>query len=84
MVKNSPANAGDTDSSPGQGTKIPHAMGQLSPCATTAELNERAHVPQTTELTPSGARAPQLEKENPHATTREKPMPCKERSRMPQ
>ena len=31
MVKNLPYNAGDTGSIPGQGTKIPHAMGQLSP-----------------------------------------------------
>ena len=37
MVKNPPANAGDTDSSPGPG-KIPHAMEQLSPCAATTEL----------------------------------------------
>ena len=38
MVKNPPYNAGDADSIPGQGTKIPHAMGQLSPRATTTEL----------------------------------------------
>ena len=37
VVKNLPANAGDAGSSPGQGTKIPHAMEQLSPCATTTE-----------------------------------------------
>ena len=36
MVKNPPANAGDTGSSPDPG-KIPHATEQLSPCATTAE-----------------------------------------------
>ena len=35
VVKNPPANAGDTGSSPGQ--KIPHAVEQLSPCATTTE-----------------------------------------------
>ena len=29
-VKNLPANAGDTGSNPGLGTKIPHAAGQLS------------------------------------------------------
>ena len=76
MVKNPPSNAGDVDSIPGQGPKIPHAVGQLSPCTTTTELthlNERAHVPQTTEPTRPGARAPQLERENLHATTREKP-----------
>ena len=49
VVKNPPSNAGDTGSIPGWGTKIPHAAGQLSPCATTTDLtrlNERAHVPQ--------------------------------------
>ena len=51
-------------------------MGQLSLGATTTELqhlNERARMPQTTEPTCPGARAPQLERENRHATTREKP-----------
>ena len=50
VVKNPPYNAGDTGSIPGQGTKIPHAVGQLSPRAT------------TTEPTRTGACAPQLEK----------------------
>ena len=36
-VKNPPSNAGDASSIPGQGTKIPHAMGQLSPRAATTE-----------------------------------------------
>ena len=31
MVKNLPCHAGDTGSIPGQGTKIPYAMGQLTP-----------------------------------------------------
>ena len=31
VVKDPPANAGDMGSIPGQGTKIPHASGQLSP-----------------------------------------------------
>ena len=35
-VKNPPANAGDTGSSPGPG-RFPHATEQLSPCATTTE-----------------------------------------------
>ena len=30
MVKNLPSNAGDVGLIPGQGTKIPHATGQLS------------------------------------------------------
>ena len=33
VVKNPPSNAGDVDSIPGRGTKIPHAAGQLSPRA---------------------------------------------------
>ena len=51
MVKNPPYNAGGTGSIPGQGTKIPHAAGQLSPRAATSDLaclSERARVPQTT------------------------------------
>ena len=35
MVKNLPSNAGDVGSIPGQGTKIPHATGQLRPRAAT-------------------------------------------------
>ena len=31
VVKNPPYNAGDAGLIPGQGTKIPHAAGQLSP-----------------------------------------------------
>ena len=38
VVKNPPYNAGDTGLIPGLGSKIPHATGQLSPCATTTEL----------------------------------------------
>ena len=38
MVKNPPCNAGDVGSIPGQGTKVPHARGRLSPSATTTEL----------------------------------------------
>ena len=38
VVKNPPSNAGDTGSIPGQANKIPHGVGQLSPCATTTEL----------------------------------------------
>ena len=36
VVKNPPASAGETGSSPGPG-KIPHAAEQRSPCATTTE-----------------------------------------------
>ena len=38
VVKNPPSNSGDAGPVPGQGTKIPHAVGQLSPCTTTTEL----------------------------------------------
>ena len=37
MVKNPPCNAGDVGSIPDQGTKIPHAVKQLSPRATITE-----------------------------------------------
>ena len=87
VVKNPPSNAGDVGSIPGRGTKIPHTTGQLSLRAATTELaslNERARVPQTTEPMYPGAHVPQLERENLHATAREKPMRHKERSHMPQ
>ena len=100
VVKNPPSNAGNAGSIPGQGTKIPQATEQLSPCTRTTEfacLNQRACVPQTTDPTHSGTRVPQLQsprtlepachnqrRENPHATTREKPACCNERSHIPQ
>ena len=37
VVKNLPANAGDTSLILGLGTKIPHAAGQLNLCTTTTE-----------------------------------------------
>ena len=37
-VKNPPSNAGDAGSIPSQGTNMPHAVGKLSPCTTTTEL----------------------------------------------
>ena len=58
MVKNPPSNAGDTGSIPGGGTKIPHAVGQLSPRAA------------NTEPVRPGAHVPQLER-NLHATTKD-------------
>ena len=42
LIKNPPSNAGDVGSIPGQGTKIPHAVGQQSPHTATTE----AHMPQ--------------------------------------
>ena len=41
VVKNLPSNAGDVGLIPGQGTKIPHAVGQLKPVC----LNYYAHAP---------------------------------------
>ena len=86
MVKNLPYNAGDAGSIPAQGAKIPHAAGQLSPCATTTELaylNKRARVPQTTESKRSGACVPQLERENPHASTKDPSCLNKDPVKMP-
>ena len=40
VVQNLPSNAGDAGSIPGQGTKIPHAAGQLSPHTTAREAQE--------------------------------------------
>ena len=51
MAKNPPSNAGDAGSIPGQGTKIPRAMGQLSPRATTTDpAHSGAHAPQRESL----------------------------------
>ena len=99
VVKNPPYNAGDVGSIPGQGTKIPCAAGQLSPCDITTELvclNQRACMLQTTEPVCSGTHVPQRQspdvlgpvlhnyrRENLHAI-REKPVCHNERSRMPQ
>ena len=47
LVENSPSSAGDVGSIPGQGTKVPHPMGQLSQCiATTEPRCFGAHTPQ--------------------------------------
>ena len=39
VVKSLPTSAGDVGSAPDQGTKIPHAMAQLNPCAATTEVS---------------------------------------------
>ena len=41
VVKNLSCNAGDSGSIPGWGTKIAHAAGLLSPCATIREPSHR-------------------------------------------
>ena len=76
MVKNLPYNAGDAGLILGQGTKIPHATRQLShmPRLLSSHTSTRAHVPQATEPTHPGAYAPQPEREDLHAATREKPV----------
>ena len=58
VVKNPRSSAGDTGLIPGRGARIPHSAGQLSPRTA------------TTELACPGTCTPQLERENPHATTR--------------
>ena len=42
VVRNMPANSGDTGSIPGLSGKIPYTRGQLSPHATTTEAQSRA------------------------------------------
>ena len=44
VVKNLPSNAADVGSIPGWGTKIPHATGQLSPCATIREKTQHSQI----------------------------------------
>ena len=41
VVKNSPCDAGNTGSSPGQGPEFPHAVEQLSPDAATTEASHQ-------------------------------------------
>ena len=61
VVKNPPANAGNTDSIPGP-WKIPHDMEQLSPCIPTTEpICPRAHALQQEKPPQWEAHTPQLE-----------------------
>ena len=56
MVKKLPSSLGDVGVIPGRGTKLPHAMEQLSPWAAARESvhgKERSHVPQ---LRPNAAK----------------------------
>ena len=61
MVKNPPATAEDTGSIPGQGTKIPYAVEQLGPHATTTE----ACVPRTCATRPT-RNVTTMRKPHPH------------------
>ena len=84
MVKNLPYNAGDMGLIPGQGTKIPHATGQLSPCATTTEpMHPGACAPQLKKRKKSKIHTPQQEERSPHTTTKS-PCTATKRSWMPQ
>ena len=60
VVKNPSANTADVGAVPGRVTKIPLALGQLSPCAAFLAHDYLAH--RTTELARSRARAAQQEK----------------------
>ena len=60
VVKNTPSNAGDAGSIPGQGTQITYATEQMHPCSI------------TTDPTHYGAHAPQLER-SIHAATERSP-----------
>ena len=67
VVKNLPSKAGDMGSIPSRGTKIPHAVGQLSPHASTREpACCKLQSPRALESVRHN------ERENPHVTTREK------------
>ena len=73
MVKNPPYNAEDMGLIPGQGTNIPHAMGQLSPHATITEPthhNYRAHASWSLHATTREEKThrPQLERSPSTAT----------------
>ena len=63
MIKNLPANAGDTGSIPGQGPKIPHAAGATKP----EHHNYWAQAPQVE--SPTQWKAPQDSMKIPDATT---------------
>ena len=68
MVKNSPSNAGDAGSIPDQGTKIPHAAGQLNPGATTTEPTcSRAHAPQLERSPCASAKIPRATTKTQHS-----------------
>ena len=67
VVKNLPSNAGDMRSTPGQGTKIPHASEQLSPRATTTE----PACPRACELRSRGSQINEIEKKTNKALQRE-------------
>ena len=50
VIKNLPSNAGDMSSVPSQGTKIPHATGQLNLSAITREIYAPQQRPSTANI----------------------------------
>ena len=79
VIKNPPSNAVDLGSIPGQGTKIPHASGQVSlHAATTKPAHPGAHTPQlerslsavTREVREPQWKIPHAATKIPHATTK--------------
>ena len=56
VVKNLPCNAGDVSSIPGRGTRVPHAVGQLSPLATSEPAKAQIESPLTSKKIPPAAK----------------------------
>ena len=84
VVKNPPSNAGDTGSIPGRRTKIPHAVGQLSPTLQLLSIWAKTREPECRNYRTHALWCP-------HATIREKTAHCNKEpvrrsggSRMPQ
>ena len=69
MVKNPPSNAGNEGLIPGQGTKIPSAMGQL----TTEPSHSGACAPQLEKSAPQLEKSPCATTKSPHAAMK---IPC--------
>ena len=71
MVKNLPSSARGTDSIPGPGTEIPHAVGQLSPRAISTEPTyRRAQEPQLERSPWAFRRACELQPKLQHAAAK--------------
>ena len=66
MVRNMPSNVGDSGSIPSQGTKIPHAARQLSPCAANRESTYYNYQTCTTTTEHAGHNEEPMK--SPHAT----------------
>ena len=71
MVKNPSSNAGDAGSIPSWGTKIPHAVGQLSPRATTTEPTRSGATTRESRPAHHNSReASTVQQKIPHAATK--------------